>query len=273
MNCLNCVQHCCSCLIGRSSHADVYNKQSKQTVEEQVSSLTDFICKWPQRTFKFPQESCQITTYPQMFLETEEIAINSELKHNTKFRHYSISSSVGIVQQGVTETASTPTTNANGDLKLLTGRPDLSAGVPVLEEIIDKPSPILQFLLFYDIQQRTLTVHLHNASDLPTDVINGTSYPFVVMYLTPSREDIFESDVRHTLKNPVFNQSFEFRAFMPDDIREQTLVLKVYYKDKNSKKNTTVGGLTLPLKDIELYGTVMRMKLEEKQPEIFQKVK
>lgn len=138
-------------------------------------------------------------------------------------------------------------------------------GLPVLEETtLDDGMlhPLLQFSLHYDVQKCTLTVHLHHGSNLPAKDRRGTSDPFVVLYMVPNKEEIFESKVIYQTLDPVFNQSFEFKHVMPDEIRRQTLVFCVYDHDKFSK-NDTIGGVVFPLENADLFGVVMRMKIDE----------
>ena len=145
--------------------------------------------------------------------------------------------------------------------------------LPVLEEtsIAESSSephpPILQFSLHYDVQRFTLTVHLHHGSNLPAKDRRGTSDPFVVLYMIPNKEEIFESKVIYQTLNPIFDQSFEFKKLTTDDIRRQTLVLRVYDHDKFSR-NDTIGAVLLPLEEADLFGVVMRMKIDD-DPNLF----
>ena len=145
--------------------------------------------------------------------------------------------------------------------------------LPIFEETTESSEfpPIIQFSLFYDIQCFTLRIHLQNASNLPAKDRRGTSDPFVVLYLMPNKEEIFESKIVYKSLNPVFDQSFEFKSLMPDDIQEQTLVLRIYDHDKYSK-NDTIGGVVLPLKDVDLFGVIMKMKVESNK-DFFNKVR
>lgn len=137
-------------------------------------------------------------------------------------------------------------------------------GLPVLEETTlseNAHHPLLQFSLHYDVQRCTLTVHLHHGSNLPAMDRRGTSDPFVVLYLMPNKEEIFESRVIQQTLDPVFDQSFEFKKLTPDDICQQTLILHVYDHDKFSR-NDSIGGVILPLENADLFGVVMRMKID-----------
>ena len=143
-------------------------------------------------------------------------------------------------------------------------------GLPIIEENSltgKRDKPTLQFSLYYNIQQSTLMVHLHHASNLPAKDRQGTSDPFVVLYLTPNKEETFQSAVIDKSLNPIFDQSFEFRNLTPDDIHQQTLIFKVYDHDRFSH-NDIIGVVALPLESADLYGVVMRMMIQEDQEEV-----
>ena len=136
--------------------------------------------------------------------------------------------------------------------------------LPVLvEEGDDQSYPSLQFSLHYDIQRHTMTVHLQEASNLPAKDRSGTSDPFVVVHLHPNKEEIFESKIVYKTLNPVFNQSFEFHNLQLDDVHRQSLVFRIYDHDRFSKDDI-IGGIVLPLKDVDVYGAVYRMRVDER---------
>ena len=135
--------------------------------------------------------------------------------------------------------------------------------LPILVEGDDQSHPSLQFSLHYDIQRRTMTVHLQEASDLPAKDRSGTSDPFVVMHLHPNKEEIFESKTVYKTLNPVFDQSFEFHNLLLDDVYRQSLVFRIYDHDRFSKDDM-IGGIVLPLKDVDVYGVVYRMRVDER---------
>ena len=129
-----------------------------------------------------------------------------------------------------------------------------------------KSEPTLTFSLYYDIQRCMLALTLFEACDLPAKDQRGTSDPFVVMYLDPSREEVFQSRIIYKTLNPSFKEHFEFKNVPPDDVRRQTIVLKVYDHDKYSK-NDFIGTSTLPLKDADLYGATVIATIDEKTQE------
>ena len=139
--------------------------------------------------------------------------------------------------------------------------------LPMLEESVLQVEagdslPVLQFSLLYDVQRSILTVHLHHASNLPAKDRGGTSDPFVILYMMPNKEEVFESNVISRTLNPVFDQSFEFHRQLPDGIRQQTLVLRVYDHDRFSR-NDLIGSVVFPLEGADLFGVVMRMQIDE----------
>lgn len=94
--------------------------------------------------------------------------------------------------------------------------------------------PTLQFSLYYDIQRRVLAVHVQQAYNLPVVSRGATTTtqpcsPFIVLFLLPNKEQVFESRVVHKDMNPFFNQIFDFPGLLPEDIRKQTLIMKVFH--------------------------------------------
>lgn len=146
----------------------------------------------------------------------------------------------------------------------LTGwKPSLSS-IDDVEEPTDEADvrsgkPELEFSLYYDIQCRTLMVHLQCARNLPIKGKKVSLDPTVLLYLLPNREDIFQSRVIRNNANPRFNQSFEFRGLLPDEIRRQTLVFRVF---SQSSKGELLGGLSLSLSEADLFGVMSRKRLD-----------
>lgn len=122
-----------------------------------------------------------------------------------------------------------------------------------------KNVPEIEFSLYYDIQCRTLTVHLQCAKHLPLKSRKVTLNPIVLLYLVPNREDILESKVVENSTNPYFDQSLEFKGLLPDEVRRQSLVFRIY---SQSAKGDLLGGLALPLSEADLFGMKHRMKID-----------
>ena len=126
----------------------------------------------------------------------------------------------------------------------------------------DDKEPRIQFSLYYDIQRRTLSVHLMSGTDLPAKDRRGTSDPYVILFLIPNKEQIFESKVHDKTLSPIFDEVFEFTGLLPDEIRRQTLILRVLDKDKISASDD-MGVVIVPLEDADLYGVKMNAKLSD----------
>lgn len=122
-------------------------------------------------------------------------------------------------------------------------------------------NPVIQFSLHYDIHQSKLRVHLQHASDLPKVFYRGRSTrcdPFVMLHLEPDRQDTLQSEISRNSHDPEFNQILQFGGLSVDDIKLQTLVLRLYNSALNNK---AIGRVCLPLRDIDLFGVVVQMKI------------
>ena len=126
----------------------------------------------------------------------------------------------------------------------------------------DNQDPIVQFSLHYDIQQSKLRVNLQYATNLPKAYCKRGSPvqcdPFVMLHLEPDREDTFQSNVVRCTYDPVFNQTFQFRGLSVENIRLQTLVFRFY---NHALNNRAIGKASLQLRDVDLFGVVVQMKI------------
>jgi synaptotagmin-1 len=66
--------------------------------------------------------------------------------------------------------------------------------------------------LDYDFQNNNLAVNLMQASDLAAMDMNGTSDPYVKVYLLPDKKKKFETKVHRKTLNPIFNETFNFKG-------------------------------------------------------------
>ena len=110
-----------------------------------------------------------------------------------------------------------------------------------LQSVADS-HPTLQFSIYYDIQRRVLAVHIQQAYNLPIVMKGPTTTPcnpFILLFLLPNREKVFESRTIQRDVNPSFNQIFDFPGLQPEDIRKQTLIMKVFHSRKT--KNELIG--------------------------------
>lgn len=301
--CLSCLNYCCPELnTKRTKYAGVKYSNIHQ-VEPDGNQSSNLLLESMEKVFTFPQQQSIRTSHPQMFQE-ETVTQQPTVEHVQRFRSDSVTSTdysqcvAGVSSKKPVALAdSEPNKRSRTLLKSLSigsSGPSVSSvssenqprrraslpaiaenestwvlGLPIIEEYpVSEQStcnmPVLQFSLHYDIQQSTLMVHLHHASNLPAKDRQGTSDPFVVLHLTPNKEETFQSSVIYKTLNPVFDQSFIFQRMTPDDIRHQTLILRIYDHDRFTR-NDSIGMIALPLQNADLYGVVMRMIIQDEE--------
>ena len=129
--------------------------------------------------------------------------------------------------------------------------------------------PTLHFSLYYDLQRHTLTLDLKEARNLTAKDSSGTSDPLVVVYLDPSKDEIFESKVVLKTLHPSFDQVFTFKKLLPDEVRRQTLIFRIYNHDRRRhSKDDFIGAVMLPLSEADLYGVTVTMRIDEEAKEL-----
>ena len=284
-------KHCCYCCLQCCKQDDTKENyiriENDDPDEPQVSSNgMSFV---PVQTiFQMSQHWKRFTTHPQLIktpngsqemhqLPPSEDSVVNEPPKTVTYGSTESGESQPASQQSITvhhdssdEIAqpATLTESATEKTSLHLQPEDLSSQskvsqAPILAEEDEESSPSLHFSLHYDVQRRTMTVHLKEASNLPAKDRSGTSDPFVVMHLHPNKEEIFESKIVYKTLNPVFNQSFEFHNLQLDDVHRQSLVFRIYNHYRFSKNNM-IGGIVLPLKDVDVYGGVYKMRVDER---------
>ena len=135
----------------------------------------------------------------------------------------------------------------------------LSASIPV---DLSSNLPTIEFIIFYDIQSYSFTVKLIRARNLPAMNRNGTSDPFVSLFLLPHREEIFRSKTYYKTLNPSFNETFVFGNIPYNEIFTRSLILRVL--DENAVcHNELIGNVILPLWKTELHGVRVSAVLNE----------
>lgn len=94
--------------------------------------------------------------------------------------------------------------------------------------------PTLQFSLYYDIQKNTLTVHLIQAYNLPTNSSSNGCSTNVVLYILPNQLEVFESQIVHKSSNPEYKEIFQFLSLCgSDQLRKQALVFKIFEHNRS----------------------------------------
>ena len=86
----------------------------------------------------------------------------------------------------------------------------------------------------------------------------------MVFFLLPNKEEIYESKIVHKTLNPVFDQVFEFGGILPQEIRRQTVMFRVYDHDQYTSSRL-IGVVALSLEEADLYGVSMKMRIDEKE--------
>ena len=86
----------------------------------------------------------------------------------------------------------------------------------------------------------------------------------MVFFLLPNKEEIYESKIVHKTLNPIFDQVFEFGGILPQEIRRQTIMFRVYDHDRYTSSGL-IGVVALSLKEADLYGVSMKMRIDEKE--------
>lgn len=117
-------------------------------------------------------------------------------------------------------------------------------------------TPEIVFSLYYSIQVQSLIIQLESARHLPHGKKKGY---LILLYLVPHRGETLEVHIQESSANPQINKSLKLSGFLADEIRSQTLVLQVYC---GVTKDDLIGGLTLPLKEADLYGLQCTMQLD-----------
>ncbi len=300
MSCQECCSWCCPCLdvSGKDSSKYPYDYTPSVSI---TAPGQDCESVPPEKVFEFPQEKSDFVSHPPMFMEPSSTVVTEQPLFKQS-RSTSETEGIIRKLQGSPRSLSVPYSSPSAgknrgrsatlpvghQLSLVQSsdsqdeemaniprfRRESSAEVgsqcsplalPMLEEAriqIEDNAPVLQFSLLYDVQRSILTVHLQHASNLPAKDRGGTSDPFVIMYMMPNKDQVYESTVISRSLNPMFDQSFEFHHQDPDGIRQQTLVFRVYDHDRFSK-NDLIGSVVFPLNDVDLFGVVMRMQIDE----------
>ena len=298
-----CFSRCCPKLRKKEkiyAHVKYFPVSDQSLVESDGECPSDLVAIETQKVFSFPQQNCESTLHPMMFVEssvTRQPSSEYMQRFNSQSSATSTSVDYGLYVAGVagvheellrrhtvatTGSTRSATLPRSGSKPLATTKkPNIRRasmptiqykeawvpGLPIFEENIlvgKNNEPTLQFSLHYDVLSSTLMVHLHHALNLPAKDRHGTSDPFVVLHLVPNKDEIFQSSVVYKTLNPIFDQSFQFQRLTPDDISHQTLVFRIYDHGRFTR-NESIGIIALPLENADLYGVVMRMMIQEER--------
>ncbi len=79
----------------------------------------------------------------------------------------------------------------------------------------------LEFSVYLDVLNRRLSVKLLQAMNLPQREGGRLRDPFVVVFLLPNKETVFQTAVVKQTLNPRFDAAFEFQGIQQNEIRQQ----------------------------------------------------
>lgn len=131
---------------------------------------------------------------------------------------------------------------------------------PLLEEQWPQTEPALHYSLIYDIQLRTLNVHLQEATNLLAKGASGSVNPFVAAFLLPSKEVIRQTEVVEKNSNPYFDTVLTFKGIALKDVHQMILVLQVFDHDR-FLKDQLIGTVVASLKEADLYGSLVTAQI------------
>lgn len=116
----------------------------------------------------------------------------------------------------------------------------------------------LEYKLDYDFTKGELTVGIIQAEELPALDMNGTSDPYVKVFLKPDKKKKFETKVHRKTLHPVFDETFLFKVPF-SEITSKELCLHIYDFDRFSKHDQ-IGQIEIPLGSIDLCQVVQEWK-------------
>ncbi|XP_008407232.1 synaptotagmin-2-like isoform X2 [Poecilia reticulata] len=108
----------------------------------------------------------------------------------------------------------------------------------------------LQYSIDYDFENTKLTVGILQAADLMSMDSGGTSDPYVRVLLFPDKKKKFDTKVHKKTLNPVFNETFVFKAPY-EELGGKILMMSVYDYDRFSKHDV-IGEVKIPMNTIDL---------------------
>ncbi|XP_076445768.1 synaptotagmin-10-like [Babylonia areolata] len=96
------------------------------------------------------------------------------------------------------------------------------------------PCGKLFFSLQYRHEDKTLSVTISRAENLPAKDFSGTSDPYVKVYLMPDRKNKHQTKVHRKTLNPEFNETFTFTVTY-EELSQRVLQFSIYDFDRFSR--------------------------------------
>ena len=219
--------HCCK-WCKEEEKSTSYSGAKYKKVKQDINIILHQCEKVPmQKTFEFKQPPlCPLSAHPPLFCENSQCVIDQQ--------------------------------------------PSFTSHASETNKIFDD-QPQIHFSLYYDFQRCTLRVHLISGLNFQTQCMavshrRATRAPpdlFVIVFLRPNKEQIFESKISKKSNNPIFEDYFEFTRVSYSEVRKQTLIFRVINKSKST--NDDVGIVALSLQDADLYGIKVTAELTQEK--------
>ncbi|KAF2358527.1 C2 domain [Trinorchestia longiramus] len=139
-----------------------------------------------------------------------------------------------------------------------------AAAAKALEKYLGR----IQYRLDYEFESTSLHVTIIKCEQLAALDVGGTSDPYVKVYFLPDKKKKYETKVQKKTLNPVFNETFTYKASFSELI-SKTIMLCVYDYDRLSKHDL-IGEVKIPLclvdlgRSIEEWRDLERVEVDHK---------
>ena len=237
---MSCPNYCCQCCCNKEEDNKYPHLLYTLPVEKPLAPEIPI-----SKIFHFPQQRTEFALHPQVTDEAITVQPTGTQDGTASFK---FEKALPIVR--VTQYADPPTATGHDSSSTLS-----SSLSTISTESIQSISPTLIFSTYYDIQRSLLRVHLHRAENLKSGLKESIRKTFIVMYLVPNKEEVFQSKVVRSTLSPYFYQYFEFTKMMSDEVRRQKLVFRLYDCTKSSKGGF-IGSVVVPLGEADLFGVI-----------------
>ncbi|XP_018408502.1 PREDICTED: synaptotagmin-4-like [Nanorana parkeri] len=109
-----------------------------------------------------------------------------------------------------------------------------------------KAQPLVHFTLYYSLSEEALTITVTGFSNLPKR-LHRKKNSFVRAYLLPG---FLEPHYGHT-EDSDRGQKFAFFRYSPENLKERTLRLAVYSRDRNTQREGFIGEMLFPCAQVD----------------------
>lgn len=92
---------------------------------------------------------------------------------------------------------------------------------------------MLEFNLYFDTHRKSLCVQIHRGLYFPLKKGMKTVNSYIKAFLRPSQKQVLKTRHINNSQSPAFDNLLEFSSLSLEELKEETLVLKVYYCDRD----------------------------------------